>query len=240
MPNSDGGIFRGARWAPVVGTLCLVALGITGAGSTSTALADAQNPPSMCFDGPAGCEPQDFDNMFPTKNTPWDCHGKTIKPRRFCQTDNKVLTVWHDKDEIEASGWNRLKAVLKKDFDGTTDLRLKFHKKPILSGPAETDIIYTSPKKFPAGIHGLTWCENRVDKVKCDQHYVMFKSATPGKVYACHETGHAVGLTHGNRAYPEVDNQDPRLGCMITPPRAGVPGAETLGPHNRKMINKTY
>ncbi|UBU10360.1 hypothetical protein [Nonomuraea gerenzanensis] len=233
MTDSDARIFKGARWAPVVGTLCLVALGITGAGSASTALADAQDPPSMCFDSPADCTPGDFDNMFPTKNTPWKCRDGV---RLYCQTDNSTLTVWHSPT-IAPDGWVRIKAVLKKDFDRTTDLKVKFVKKPVYSGPAETDIIYKKPKRWPAGIYGLTWCNDAVDEVKCDQHLVLYKSATPGKIYACHETGHAVGLTHGNNAYPRVSNTDSRLGCMRTPPLTGV---DTLGGHNRKMINKTY
>ncbi|SPL88224.1 unnamed protein product [[Actinomadura] parvosata subsp. kistnae] len=214
-----------------------MALGITGAGSAATALADAQDPPSMCFDGPADCSPGDFDNMFPTKNTKWKCRDHL---QLYCQTDNSTLTVWHDKKTIKAEGWNRIKAVLKKDFDRTTDLKVKFVKKPVYSGPAETDIIYKQPKEWPAGVQGLTWCNDAVDAVKCDQHLVLFKGRTPGKILACHETGHAVGLTHGNNADPEVGNQDSRLGCMQTPPRPGVPAAETLGGHNRKMINKTY
>ncbi|MEW9555823.1 hypothetical protein [Nonomuraea sp. NPDC050783] len=236
MTASNAGIVRRARWAPALGTMCLMALGIAGAGPASPALADAQSPPSMCFDGPDDCQPQDFDNMFRTKNTPWDCHGNKTLPRRFCQTDNSTLTVWRQKS-VAPSGWTRIKEVLKDDFDARTDLKVKFVRKPVYTGDAETDVIYKKPEKFPAGVVALTWCDNRVDELKCDQHYVLLKGATPSKELACHETGHAVGLTHGNRAYPAVSNEDSRLGCLRTPPRVGV---QTLGGHNRRMINKTY
>ena len=53
----------------------------------------------------------------------------------------------------------------------------------------------------------------------------------------CHESGHAVGLTHGSDAYPEQPDFNVYLGCMRSP----VPtAATTLGSVNVKEINATY
>lgn len=53
---------------------------------------------------------------------------------------------------------------------------------------------------------------------------------------ACHETGHTVGLTHGDWAWPIVSNGDPRLSYMRTP-RGGV---AVLGLYNSAAINNAY
>jgi len=56
---------------------------------------------------------------------------------------------------------------------------------------------------------------------------------------ACHEVGHGVGLTHGEDADPDVDNQAGFLGCMKTRALESqrVPW---LGSHNISRINDVY
>jgi hypothetical protein len=87
------------------------------------------------------------------------------------------------------------------------------------------------------GADGRTWCDNAVDATKCDQHYVNFRSnsvVTAG--LACHETGHAVGLLHGQDASPAQSNTEYWLFCMQDPVGPGV----GLGAHNAAQINAVY
>ncbi|EFL26574.1 hypothetical protein SSOG_06288 [Streptomyces himastatinicus ATCC 53653] len=53
----------------------------------------------------------------------------------------------------------------------------------------------------------------------------------------CHETGHAVGLSHGAQASPAVGQSDSRLGCMRNTRNADW---RDLGSHNTATINATY
>jgi hypothetical protein len=67
---------------------------------------------------------------------------------------------------------------------------------------------------------------------------VRLKSPTSANTeLACHETGHAVGLTHGIDAAPVESNTASELGCMETPD-SGT--RSTLGSHNRSEINSVY
>lgn len=78
-------------------------------------------------------------------------------------------------------------------------------------------------------------CDDAVSAIACDQHYIGFKSDTPSKSLTCHETGHAVGLTHGLNAFPSFSQIDYQLGSMKTP----VNG-EALGLMNVLTIHNTY
>ncbi|SPL88239.1 unnamed protein product [[Actinomadura] parvosata subsp. kistnae] len=125
-----------------------------------------------------------------------------------------------------------------REFDEGTDLKVKFVKKLSTSGDHETDIVYESgdlPDDV-GGARGLVWCDDAISDKKCDQHYARFKSRTPVQTTGCHETGHAVGLTHGAQAEPKVANRHSSLGCM----RAPYTDGPYLGGHNVAMINKTY
>src|SRR5436189_23739 len=71
-----------------------------------------------------------------------------------------------------------------------------------------------------------------------DQEYVRFRGTLQFDTeLTCHETGHAVGLTHGANASPAESNTAAELGCMETPDSASRPG---LGSHNQSEINSTY
>jgi hypothetical protein len=78
--------------------------------------------------------------------------------------------------------------------------------------------------------------------LRCDQAYINFLYANPSQNYAralaCHETGHAVGLLHGEDAYTSgIRNDDSRLGCMVTPVNGDL---RLLGSNNVANINDVY
>lgn len=99
---------------------------------------------------------------------------------------------------------------------------------PKTSGSVETDIIYKYRDLGP-GTYGRAECDdNSIGGNRCDQFYVYFNYVfsnandqqswytTFTRALACHETGHAVGLTHGAEAYPSISNQNSSLHCMRT------------------------
>jgi len=171
------------------------------------------------------------DSMMPTANYHPSCiDGNPGDP--FCQTDNADLTVWRE-GSLTSTGKANIASVLNNEF-APTDLVVIFASTPSYSGSAETDIIYQQGS-VPGTDIGLTWCNDAVTSTKCDQHYNRFDSASPGTAIACHETGHAVGLTHGQQASPQLSNEDTSLQCM----RKSAP-TSNLGTHNTGMINVTY
>ncbi|MGW5064979.1 hypothetical protein ACWEQJ_02485 [Streptomyces cyaneofuscatus] len=171
------------------------------------------------------------DNMYPTSNTKWSCVDGSMGDG-FCRTDNATLTVWMQKT-VSSAGKTKVKNALNDQYN-PTDLKVSYPGSPSYSGSAETDIIYQSGST-PSGSRGIAWCNDSVGGNKCDQHYVRFAAANPPASTACHETGHAVGLTHGQNASPKLSQTDSRLHCMVTPS-----AVSTLGSHNKSMINNTY
>ncbi|WP_343238394.1 hypothetical protein [Streptomyces sp. SID13031] len=181
------------------------------------------------------------DNMFPTSHTLGYCqtgmgHGAP------CQTDNKDVYFYMD-----SGGENMLEAVDKQTvnnaIDGEyrpTDLAFHYDSTPVFSGSGETDIIYQEGSAgLPDSAAGMTWCDAAGGDVRdCDQQYIRIRGNgyyTYARV--CHETGHAVGLQHGDIASPQLNKHtDTRLGCLLTP----SDGHNALGANNRENINATY
>ncbi len=172
------------------------------------------------------------DNMFKTANYNPDCRDGTIGDP-FCQTDNDFLTVFR-QSSLTATGRSNIASALNNEYV-PTDLSVSYVSTPSYSGSAETDIIYQQRDNLPGTADGFAWCNDAVTSTKCDQHYNAFESASPSVRLACHETGHAVGLTHGQQASPQLGNGDNSLGCMTTPVETS-----DLGAHNTNMINATY
>jgi hypothetical protein len=179
------------------------------------------------------------DNMFPTQWTGGSClagMGRGLP----CQTDNREVYFYMDSNgEYELEQVD--KDTVNRAIDGEyrpTDLAFHYDSSPVFSGGGETDIIYQEGSAgLSDSIDGLNWCDatggNIVD---CDQQYVRIR----GNGYytyslVCHETGHAVGLQHGDYASPQLPRTDSRLGCMTTPVSTG-----SLGANNRDNINATY
>jgi hypothetical protein len=170
------------------------------------------------------------DSIFKTSNYNHDCFDGTLDgASQFCRTDNVTLTAWRE-DTLTPLGKDIVRDVLMNHYD-LTDLNASFTS-PVFTGDAETDIIYIARGTQSAGV---AWCNDAVSSLECDQHYNAYNNGTPFKEVVCHETGHAVGLTHGQEASPRVPNSDAALNCMAVPP-----AGEALGAHNRGQINGTY
>ncbi len=105
------------------------------------------------------------------------------------------------------------------------------------TGSAETDIIYRQGT-LQGGLIGLTICDDAISSTQCDQEYVTFSMSTPFLTLICHESGHAVGLVHGDNASPAMGNQDSSLQCLRKSIDSTMPAA--LGLLNVGQINGTY
>lgn len=183
-----------------------------------------------------------FENMYPTSRYNPACQdGELGDP--FCRQDNDYVTVWR-KSSLSSDGKRNIALTLNSHYV-ETDLTIDFQTSDQVetSGSTETDIMYEEGT-VPDGFNGFAWCNDSItqdgENRRCDQHYARFASATPSVELACHETGHTVGLTHGNVADPDagvsVDNHTDSLKCMTTQPiEFGY-----VGPHNHDEINETY
>lgn len=183
------------------------------------------------------------DNLIPTHGGPshdeW-CHVGNKGQGLPCQTDNRQLSYFM-QGSLEHGDKVVVNRVMKTQYAPTVFVR-HHPKKPKYHGSGETDIIYRE-HKVPSGLVGYTGCNDPLPKATrpyaCDQQYVTIKGGgwyhRDGLV--CHETGHAVGLTHGADANPRVSNQKMALRCMRTP--ATHPD-DKLGTNNQQNINQTY
>lgn len=152
------------------------------------------------------------DNMYPTANTLWDCQDGSMGDG-FCRTDNSYLTVFAESS-ISSAGRTNIVNTLPR-FD-QTDMDVAWAATASYSGDSETDVIYQRvPVDGLAGdAIGIAWCDDESSEDKCDQHYVVFEDKYTVPNTICHETGHAVGLTHGHEASPRLNQLDSRLHCM--------------------------
>ncbi|MFD5553322.1 hypothetical protein ACFWIA_05715 [Streptomyces sp. NPDC127068] len=155
----------------------------------------------------------------------------------LCQTDNADLTYYMDSgggDALEESDKNRMRTMLKNEYS-PTDLKISYDSTPSWSGAAETDIYYAEGAVSGSAV-GISWCNDAIARTyKCDQNYIRIESAWMDYSTMCHETGHAVGLTHGNIADPPRHKDDPILGCMTV----NVNNSD-LGANNKANINSVY
>jgi hypothetical protein len=190
-----------------------------------------------CSGALAGATAIAADNMYKTANANWDCWDGTMADGLFCQTDNATLTVFM-QSSVSAARKTTVRNMLGNQYN-PTDLNVSYPASPSYSGSAETDIIYqVSTSGFSGSTIGQTWCNDAVSSTRCDQEYVRFRGTIQfDSELTCHETGHAVGLTHGVDASPSESNTAAELGCMETPDSGTRPG---VGSHNQSEINATY
>lgn len=188
---------------------------------------------------------------MPTTNWNKTCVDTTQYSGVSCQTDNSS-TGWRAESSIDTTtapndtpAEESINVTMANSYDGT-DLDTYFDTTPVYSGSGETDVVYRSkPSDFRAdSFIGLTWCDDAVSALRCDQQYVNFRDVNDtDRALACHETGHAVGLLHGFDASPrpnpnrDVANSDVRLNCMVTP---RVRSLRFLDDNNVDNINSTY
>jgi hypothetical protein len=182
-----------------------------------------------------------FDNMYRTPSASWNCAdlGSTTPPfggALFCQTDDSQLT-WF-AEGASPGLVDFIATIMDNTFGIPTDLNTSMSSPPVYSGANQTDVIIVFRSDIPSGFAGWTWCDDAIDNTRCDQHYVaLLSSFYVGWEFLCHEVGHAVGLTHGFAANPQLANTDTRLGCMRTP--VSINGLN-LGVNNINEINATY
>ena len=178
-----------------------------------------------------------FDNMFPTATYDVDCFdGQHDGYKTICQTDNRAVT-WHTQGNINPGDRPGITGTILNSYQ-TTVLDFYEHGTPVLSGQDETDIIYQKDPDVPSGAEAFTWCNDAINIVTCDQHYIRFRT---GRVIdqniACHETGHTVGLMHGDLSFPDQPNGIKTLECMRDPLFLVT---RILGKHNAGQINREY
>lgn len=158
-----------------------------------------------------------------------------------CLTDNEIVYYYMDSNgeyELESPDRSAVTGALRNEYS-PTQLVIHYDSSPKFSGSGETDIIYQEGStNLDSGTVGVTWCNDAAGtySYECDQQYIRIRgNGAYDLSVACHESGHAVGLTHGRDAYPSLDNEDPRLGCMIA---TGY--EENLGSNNVANINSVY
>jgi hypothetical protein len=117
----------------------------------------------------------------------------------LCRTDNATLT-YHltptGNNALEVDDRNVVLQTLAGQFDSpNTDLNTVRHTDPVLTGSAETDIIYEEGYgDVPAGQDGWTWCQDgdSAGVWDCDQQYV--RDRTRRRLAAWTQRGPVAGV----------------------------------------------
>ena len=198
----------------------------------------------------------DPDNIVPTINTAACFRGSALENGRsiVCQTDNASVSWWLER-EIEGpnpttspndtAAEREINRVMNGSYQNTV-LHTFYDTSPVFSGPGETDVVYRNdPGAFndpTRNLIGYMWCDDvatgGINVYDCDQAYInLLNRNTVTTALACHETGHAVGLTHGEDARPRTANDANVMYCMETPIDNN---RDILGPNNVGNINIVY
>jgi len=207
--------FRGGR--RLGATLLLTAV-VTVMLGTSTAIAAA------------------FDNIYPTIRSSWVCDDDVIL-EDFCLTDGSTVTVYFEST-LDSTETSRISTTLALEY-APTDLSFSVVSSPDYSGSDSTNTIYQQVNSgFGSSTYiGYAWCDEAKNASRCYQHYVRFRYSSFTQAVACHETGHSVGLTHGQGASPQQSNTASALGCMRTPILSSYTDLKTDSTQN---INAVY
>jgi hypothetical protein len=177
-----------------------------------------------------------MDNLFPTLND-GGCVYLSV-----CTTDNSSVT-WYAYSSgsmaLNAAARANISSIISGQFH-PTDLNFSVQSPPVLSGSGETDIVFERVA-LVAPYLGRARCNDPNEGTHtCDQMYVQFTSDAWGAnpYVACHETGHGIGLLHGEDADPPVANNNSYLSCMRDPYNAAY--SATLGAHNVSEIDAEW
>jgi hypothetical protein len=169
------------------------------------------------------------DSMRPTTNYFEECATDN-----FCTTDNSTLT-YFSQGSLAPYSRTQIRSVLENQF-APTDLSVSRQDTPSYEGSAETDIVYRIGW-LPPGVGAAAQCDDPIGLWKCDQHYVTFGNDFWAQHVTCHESGHAVGLTHPQDASPALPGSHASFACMKTVDNYNANG---LGAHNVSQINGEY
>ncbi|WP_331763670.1 hypothetical protein [Streptomyces anthocyanicus] len=176
------------------------------------------------------------DTIVPTLTYQNNCANAAI-----CQTDNADVYYYMDSDgeyELEAEDRSVVVTMFTNEYS-PTDLVRHYDDAPVFSGEGETDHVWQEGSTgLDSDAVGMAWCNDPIGTThECDQHYIRIRGN--GYIDAsvtCHEMGHAVGLVHGNLAYPTRGMEDhAALGCMVSSDYEA-----NLGTNNVNGINSTY
>lgn len=177
-----------------------------------------------------------------------------------CRTDGISVSAWvdmttsdcpmHDAPGLSSTAEGNVRTTLAGRIE-PTDLTVAYVSPalcpgnvggPVISGSNETDIIYKRSGLIPEDYLAWTWCDDSVSTLVCDQHYtdIVNLPDTATTTTLCHETGHAVGLMHGDYAtvYVANDNED-ILKCMVSP-LDEINDPYNFGNYNVFSINNGY
>lgn len=172
--------------------------------------------------------------MVPTATYDVLCSSSAPYTGPQCQTDNETLTVFRGST-LSAAASSNITTALNSWYDVTT-LNVVYEVSQVTTGTSQTDITYGINGSVPPPSQGYTYCAAAVSGYKCNRQVIHFINNTViNKGLACHETGHAVGMVHGQQNAPKLNDDDDRLQCMRTP-TFDVGN----GDWNRHQINNTY
>lgn len=193
-----------------------------------------------------GAHADTYDPVYPNWWASWTCPslGNSLPANGlFCKTDNSGV-YYYRQGNLSAQMTTAVESAVWDSYE-TTDLSFHWDSTPTYSGSARTDIIYQQYDTYDANILGATWCASALDATRCDGAIVRFRPGQTSRALACHETGHAVGLLHGDRVdrltsggvHLILDPTNPALGCMVTPLNTDL---YYMGTMNYDGINANY
>lgn len=179
------------------------------------------------------------DNLVPTGTFSSYCQEGSPGNANPCQTDNAHVYFYMDSHgdyKLESEDDDVVRCAMN-EYGNDTQLTTTYDGTPVFSGSGETDTIYQEGS-VPGSDTGYTWCnDDSLGGYRCDQQYVRIEGGgnyTRG--VTCHESGHAVGLAHGNQAYPTTQNDNDGRGCLRKPTYTN----QLLGANSIGNINNVY
>lgn len=185
----------------------------------------------------------DNDGITPTTNYQEHC-AAGLASDTVCQTDNSSVYYYMDSNgeyELEEEDRAIVRDAVAR-FRNNTILTITYDSDPDFSGAGETDVIYQEGAfGLPDAVLGVTWCNDPVDGAtwRCDQTYIRMRGNGVINPYvSTHETGHSVGLLHGNRWAPVRDLCADLIGVMAAAQSCGSGAA--LGEAVRNNVNWVY
>lgn len=185
--------------------------------------------------GVAAAAPDEPKSIWPNPNTDGTCDRNA----GLCRTDNTTIT-YYAYTSLTSDARTRIDNMMTSVANNGVFSVTK-ESAPDLDGSTETDFIFRqdSSKMPSTNTIGITLCDDPVTTYTCDQTYMYFRSSGPDRPLICHESGHAVGLTHGNDSYPEVAAGTDLLACMQQP-SSEYAGYNNWGAHNWSWIAYIY